>query len=58
MNAFAAWIAKVGLTKHDVAAAWGVQDAAVGKITRDGYTAGPVVAERILKFTGGEVTPR
>jgi hypothetical protein len=57
MNPFGAWIEQAGLTKHAVADAWGVQDTAVWKITRDGYKPSRDVLIRIWRFTGGAVTP-
>lgn len=56
-NAFAAWIQEVGMTKHAVALAWGVQDPAIWKLTRKGYRPSRAVLLRIWRFTGGEVTP-
>jgi plasmid maintenance system antidote protein VapI len=56
MNPFAEWIAKVGLTKHDVAEAWGVNDTAIWKITRDGHKMRSETALRVWRFTGGAVT--
>jgi plasmid maintenance system antidote protein VapI len=56
MNPFAEWIAKAGLTKHDVAEAWGVQDTAIWKICRNGHRITSDTALRIWRFTGGAVT--
>jgi DNA-binding transcriptional regulator YdaS (Cro superfamily) len=57
MNAFTEWIERVGLRKTEVAKAMGVRDPAIAKYSRDGFWPSRHVALRIMRVTGGKVTP-
>jgi transcriptional regulator with XRE-family HTH domain len=56
-NAFASWIRSNGLTRHAVAVALGVGDSAVSKYCKPGWWPTLEVAQRLYRFTAGEVSP-
>jgi plasmid maintenance system antidote protein VapI len=57
MNALMRWITDSGLRKVDVARALHIQPNEVQRYCRDGYWPTKPIAIRILRLTGGSVTP-
>jgi plasmid maintenance system antidote protein VapI len=57
MNALVRWMKDSGLRKVDVARALDIQASEVQRYCREGYWPTKAIAIRILRLTGGSVTP-
>jgi transcriptional regulator with XRE-family HTH domain len=56
-NAFASWIKENGLTRDAVARALGLGGSAISKYCKPGHWPTLEVAQRIYRFTGGQISP-